>query len=233
MTRYAMIINLHNCVGCGTCDIACKLENQVPVGTFLSYHLSEMTGTFPNVEYRYRPVMCNHCTKAACVSACPTNAMHKDENGLTVHEPSDCIVCGACAQACPYHAITRAEGQSRADQLAAVDALIENCTATGKEVQEAAGAEWPSHDPALDKHHLPLIVPGGPLKCQMCKHLVNAGDLPYCVEACPASARVFGNIEDIYGEAYGLTQEFDASVLRPEEGTEPAVYYIREYTKTW
>ena len=44
MTRYAMILNLHDCVGCGTCDIVCKIENQVPQGVFLSHHVTETTG---------------------------------------------------------------------------------------------------------------------------------------------------------------------------------------------
>ena len=46
-------------------------------------------------------------------------------------------------------------------------------------------------------------------------------------------ARVFGNIEDIYGEVYELTQSYEAEVLKPSEGTEPAVYYIRQFEKTW
>ena len=47
MTRYAMMINLHDCVGCGACDIACKIENEIPQGVFISHHVTEMTGEFP------------------------------------------------------------------------------------------------------------------------------------------------------------------------------------------
>ena len=98
MTRYAMILNLHDCVGCGTCDIVCKIENEIPQGVFLSHHETEMTGTFPKVEYSYRPTMCNHCANAACVAVCPTGAMHKDEYGLTVVDSEKCISCASCAR---------------------------------------------------------------------------------------------------------------------------------------
>ena len=232
-TRYAMVIDLYRCVGCGACEIACKTHNEVPAGSFLSYHINDTTGVFPDVEYSYRPVMCNHCTKAACVKACPTAAMHKDEFGITVHEPSKCVACGLCAAACPYGAITRVDGKSSAQQVGAVDALIEGCTGSGKELQVLVGAGYPSHDPILDDYSLPNTKPGGPLKCQLCKHLVYSGDNPYCVDSCPAGARVFGNIEDIYGEVYELTPSYEAEVLKPSEGTEPAVYYIRQFEKTW
>ncbi|MGI6034085.1 MAG: 4Fe-4S dicluster domain-containing protein [Coriobacteriales bacterium] len=232
MTRYVMIINLHDCVGCGTCDIVCALENQMPTGVHASYHLTETSGTFPDVSYSYRPVMCNHCTKAACVAACPTGAMHKDSLGLTVHTPSRCIACGRCAKACPYGAITRAPKRTAADQIGAVPQLMAG-TSSGKDVQKAAGNAYPMHDDALDEYDLPMTKVGGRLKCQMCKHLVYHGDEPRCVQACPAGARIFGNMEDIYGEVYKLTREYEASVLKPKEGTEPAVYYIREFNKTW
>lgn len=233
MTRYAMIINLHDCVGCGTCDIVCKIENQVPQGAFMSYHLMETTGTFPNIKYSYEPVLCNHCAKAACVKVCPTGAMHKDDVGLTVTDSKKCISCGACAEACPYHAITRAPKKTAASEIGDVKALLKDCTATGAELQEAVGNEYPMHDPALDEYDLPRTTAGAPIKCQMCKHLVYHGDVPRCVEACPAGARIFGDEEDIYGEIHQLKEQYDAKVHMPEEGTEPHVYYIREFHKTW
>lgn len=233
MTRYAMIINLHNCIGCGACDIACKIENQVPEGVFMSYHLNETSGTFPKTEYAYRPVMCNHCANPACTKVCPTGALHKDDVGLTVVDSKKCIACGACAKVCPYNAITAAPKNTAASDLGKVPELIKGCTASGKEVQEEVKCSYPEHDPALDEYDLPLTEPGSCLKCQMCKHLVYHGDVPRCVEACPANARIFGDEEDIYGEIHTFQEEYDAKVLKPNAGTKPHVYYIREFGKTW
>ena len=233
MTRYAMILNLHDCVGCGTCDIVCKIENEVPQGVRLSDHVITMEGEFPKLKYGYRPIMCNHCDKPACAEVCPTGALHKDEYGLTVVDSDRCTSCGSCAKACPYGAITAAPDKTAADDLGDVKALIKDGTATGKEVQEAVGADYPMHDPALDEFKLPMIKRGSALKCQMCKHLVYHGDVPRCVEACPAGARIFGDEEDIYGEIHQLKEKYDATVLMPEKNTNPHVYYIREFHKTW
>lgn len=230
--RYSMIINLHDCVGCGCCDIACAQENQVPAGVHLGYHQSEMSGTFPKVSYTYRPVMCNHCANAACVKACPTAAMHKDANGLTVVDVAACTQCGRCAKACPYGAITPSPAETAAGQIGAVPQLLQG-TASGADLQKAAKKDYPPHDNALDAYSLPITAVGGPLKCQMCRHLVDNGDVPRCVEACPANARTFGDMDDIYSDVYKLRQEYEASVLLPDEGTLPGVYYIREFKKTW
>ena len=233
MTRYAMIINLHDCVGCGMCDIVCKIENQTPQGVRFSDHVITWEGEFPKPRMSYRPIMCNHCDKPACAEVCPTGAIHKDDVGLTVVDSDKCTACGSCAKACPYNAITPAPKNTAASDLAGVKSLIKDCTADGKAIQEAVEADYPMHDPALDEYDLPMITPGAALKCQMCKHLVYHGDVPRCVEACPAGARVFGDEEDIYGEIHQLKEKFDASVLLPKEGTKPHVYYIREFHKTW
>jgi len=215
------------------CDIVCKIENEVPQGVFMSHHIAEMTGKFPKPRYSYRPIMCNHCDNPACAAVCPTGAIRKDDVGLTVIDSDRCISCGACVPACPYGAITPAPENTAASDLGNVPQLIKDGTVSGKDVQEAVKAEYPMHDPALDEYNLPLITPGAALKCQMCKHLVYHGDLPRCVEACPAKARIFGDEEDIYGEIHQLKEMYEAEVLKPEEGTNPHVYYIREFHKTW
>ena len=63
-------------------------------------------------------------------------------------------------------------------------------------------------------------------KCYFCHHRVNAGLEPACVEACPARARIFGDMNDPGGEVTKLLSKLPFHVLKPEMGTYPQVYYI-------
>jgi tetrathionate reductase subunit B len=35
--RYAMLIDLRKCIGCNTCAVACKSENNVPLSVWRSW----------------------------------------------------------------------------------------------------------------------------------------------------------------------------------------------------
>ncbi|MCL1829399.1 MAG: carboxypeptidase regulatory-like domain-containing protein [Oscillospiraceae bacterium] len=57
-------------------------------------------------------------------------------------------------------------------------------------------------------------------KCTLCAHLLDAGEkLPRCAEACPTDAVGFGEDTDLRDFIEG------ASVIKPETGTGPNVFY--------
>ncbi|TVO63320.1 4Fe-4S dicluster domain-containing protein [Denitromonas ohlonensis] len=60
-------------------------------------------GDYPNNSYFYLPRMCNHCTKPACLEACPNDAIYKrEEDGIVVIHLDKCKGTQACVQSCPY-----------------------------------------------------------------------------------------------------------------------------------
>jgi ethylbenzene hydroxylase subunit beta/complex iron-sulfur molybdoenzyme family reductase subunit beta len=63
-------------------------------------------GKYPNAFYFYLPRICNHCTYAACIDACPRNAIYKrEEDGAVVVDQERCKGYRFCLEACPYKVI--------------------------------------------------------------------------------------------------------------------------------
>jgi ethylbenzene hydroxylase subunit beta/complex iron-sulfur molybdoenzyme family reductase subunit beta len=72
----------------------------------MNWDEDEGGGEFPNAYFFYLPRMCNHCTDAACVEACPSNALFKRvEDGLVLRDEDVCEGNQQCARACPYKKI--------------------------------------------------------------------------------------------------------------------------------
>ena len=112
MTKYGFAINLHRCIGCRTCAIGCKMENNVAAGNMRMRVLNDdealvydvPTGDYPALAQSWTPVPCQHCDNPPCVEACPTGASTKREDGLVLVDADECIGCEACVKACPYNA---------------------------------------------------------------------------------------------------------------------------------
>ncbi|MEM7425723.1 MAG: 4Fe-4S dicluster domain-containing protein [Pseudomonadota bacterium] len=63
-------------------------------------------GEYPNSFQFYIPRICNHCTKPACMEACPRGAIFKrEEDGIVVINEDHCRGFRFCQEACPYKEI--------------------------------------------------------------------------------------------------------------------------------
>lgn len=82
----------------------------------------------------------------------------------------------------------------------------------------------PGHNEREDQ--FPAGTHGTVDKCDFCRHRVDNGVAPACVNTCPSGARVFGNINDPQSEVSRLLARHDAQVLLPQFGTGPSVFYI-------
>jgi len=63
------------------------------------------TGAYPDVRRRFQVTRCNHCANPPCVRICPVTAMYQRADGIVEFDPSICIGCKSCMQACPYDSI--------------------------------------------------------------------------------------------------------------------------------
>lgn len=99
------VLDQTKCIGCHACTVACKQENDVPIGGFRTWVKYVETGNFPDVKRHFAVMRCNQCTRAPCVAICPTKALHKRPDGIVDLDRDLCIGCKACMEACPYEAI--------------------------------------------------------------------------------------------------------------------------------
>ncbi|GAW92020.1 4Fe-4S dicluster domain-containing protein [Calderihabitans maritimus] len=102
--RRAMLVDLSRCVGCKSCIISCKQENEVIPGLFYN-ELKEKEGSDHEGFYKYTyPRSCMHCDTPTCVKVCPVGANTKKEDGIVYREPKKCVGCKYCVNTCPYNA---------------------------------------------------------------------------------------------------------------------------------
>jgi Fe-S-cluster-containing dehydrogenase component len=261
MPKFGMVIDLQKCVGCGACAIACKSENNTQDRTNgqtfnWADYLNKTEGKFPAVHFATVPVLCNHCTDAPCVEACPVTpkAMHKNKNGITMHNEKRCIGCRLCQEACPYSAKDVDKEQAPYSVISFNDPdqethlffrdsreVVKGGTASGIQVAQKAGDMPPYHNHFHNSECADMRRKGITEKCLFCEHRVLTGELPYCVASCPAKARVFGDLDDSNSEVSKLLKKYKASRLKNnkgeflkegEAGTRPNVFYIRSFKAT-
>lgn len=119
MTR-AVLVDLSRCMGCRSCQVACKAWNDNPgeitvcLGcydnppdfsgdTWSLIRFDEVEESSGKLHWVFTKRQCMHCAHPACVSACPVSALEKLESGAVIYHTERCIGCRYCMIACPFN----------------------------------------------------------------------------------------------------------------------------------
>lgn len=205
MARYSMVIDLDRCLACQACVIACKMENNIPASTPESFKNKKMT-------LRTRVV--------------PLHVGGKYPTPVVDIYPVLCNQCDnpACVAACPSGATYK-----RPDGITLID--WDKCTGCRYCVSACPYGMRNfiqiSEPQQYQNPDLPKPPQGKVDKCTFCAHLVDKGQEPACVTACPAKARIFGDIDDPNSTVSRLISSRKGTVLRQDFGTRPMVSYLK------
>jgi molybdopterin-containing oxidoreductase family iron-sulfur binding subunit len=200
MTRWGMVIDQNRCVGCYACTVACKVENATPKGIWYAPVYEKEVGHYPIAKRVFLPTLCNHCEDAPCLQACPTQAISRRPDGIVLVDEDKCCGSRACVAACPYGAM---------------------------HFFEEAGGEFGEELTPLEQLFAGKYQKGTVQKCTFCAHRIDAGvPVPACVEACPTSCRIFGDLEDPDSNISHYIRRKNAHQPNPDAGTNPSVWYV-------
>ena len=134
--------------------------------------------------------------------------------------PSLCNNCSEppCTPVCPVDATYRREEDGIVvidqDECIGCRKCVQACPYDARFMNPTAG------DPAVNRKK------GAAEKCDFCLHRVTEGVVPSCVNTCTGQARIFGDLNDPNSEVSKLLAKNSVTVLKPEEGTKPNVFYI-------
>ncbi len=163
--RMGVLVDTTVCVGCRSCEWACKEVHGRPTPPLVAYEDRSVYGKQrrPSTEAvtvvnEYRPekrddppvyvkAQCMHCDHPSCVSACIVGAFSKEENGSVVWDTNKCIGCRYCLVACPFQVPSFEFGEALRPDIA---------------------------------------------KCDFCIERTREGKLPACVGICPVEALTYG-----------------------------------------
>jgi len=104
----AMLYDATRCVGCKSCEVACKEWNNLPAEEEPPTDTTAYTWTLIK-QYQegntqsFRKIQCLHCLHPGCVSVCTVGALRKTEEGPVVYDAYKCIGCRYCQYGCPYN----------------------------------------------------------------------------------------------------------------------------------
>jgi Fe-S-cluster-containing dehydrogenase component len=227
LPHWGMVIDLDKCTGCQACSAACRAENNVPfagpdeaeIGRAVFWQEvleTEVNGQYPFLETQFVPRLCMHCANPPCVKVCPVEATYLTEEGVVLMDYDRCIGCRFCTTACPYAVRYfnwyEPEFPAPLDQALNPDVpvrskgVVEKCTFCIHRLEEAKAR---AAEEGRELRDAELVL------------------LPACNQACPASARYFGDLHDPESTVSRLARSPRAFLLLEELGTEPKVTYLK------
>ncbi len=222
--RWAMVVDMDRCIGCGACAAGCYAENNIGIvgrkriieGREMAW-LSVERYLDPDdlTRVTFLPLMCQHCDNAPCETVCPVYAPHHGKEGMNNQIYNRCIGTRFCSQNCPYK-VRRFNWfewewpeplplQLNPNVTVRTKGVMEKCSFCVQRIKEAHG--WAKNE----------------------NRAIRDGEVaPACVQTCPTRALTFGNLMDTESRVRRLVDDPRAYQVMGYLNTKPAVFYLRK-----
>lgn len=222
--RWAMVVDLDRCIGCGACAVACYAENNIGIvglkgileqremswlmiQRYLDPHQPEKVTFFP--------MLCQHCDNAPCESVCPVYAPHHSKEGINNQIYNRCIGTRFCSQNCPYK-VRRFNWftwkwpeplnlQLNPDVTVRSKGVMEKCSFCIQRIKVA-------HGKAKDEN----------------REIRDNDIMPACLQTCPAGVFTFGNLMDKSSRVRQMVDDPRSYQVLGYLNTKPAVIYLKK-----
>ena len=143
MVEKVQLIDVSKCMGCRSCQVACKQWNELPAMssinsgnyqnppdlqayTWTLVRFQEVSDKNEGVKWLFRKDGCMHCTDATCVKLCPAGARFRLESGAIGTDDEKCVGCQSCVAACPFGKARYSEKTNKAYKCNLCTNRVEN-----------------------------------------------------------------------------------------------------------
>lgn len=256
--KWVMAIDLNACTGCGSCIVACSIENNVPVvgrdevrrrremhwlRIDRYYTLEAEDGKlteekeiakasdydYEDVTVVHQPMLCQHCDHAPCETVCPVLATVHSSEGLNHMAYNRCFGTRYCANNCPYK--VRRFNWFNYWNDSRFDNYLNN-----EFTQLVLNPDVTTRSRGVMEKCSMCIqrIQGGKLQAKLENRKLRDGDVKMaCQEACSANAIIFGDVNDPESEVSKALRNERVYYVLEEINVQPNVGYMTKVRNTF
>lgn len=218
----ATLHDLTKCTGCGECVSACRDENKAKYPKVKKPFPEMFPERVPVEDWSERQSVDDRLTPYNWLYIQEAD-VETDDGETTVYIPRRCMHCvnPPCVKLCPWGA-----AEQKQNGLSAINPAI--CLG-GAKCRTVCPWGIPQRQTGVGLYLdiLPSLAGNGVMyKCDRCYQVIEKGEQPACIEACPEGVQTIGKRDDIIKEAYLLAEEINGYVYGDTENGGTNTIYV-------